>query len=92
MTIAGRGAPGTHRTTDGFFAEPLRDSYTLMRGRVIAARSAELTLPSHPARLSSSVRVTCAAISRLTRGRFGDSHDELLYVIRKPQDRFARVV
>jgi hypothetical protein len=176
MTTAGRGAPGTHRTTDGFFAEPLRDyvlhclggpvsllqagclaplaelgigeltlggfeisvtavdaalldrllpgparkalwsrfrpevpgpfpavydkpvgdagiaSYTLMRGLVIAARGAELTLPSHPARLSSSVRVTCAAISRLTRGRFGDSHDELLYVIRKPQDRFARVV
>jgi len=184
MTTAGRGAAGTHRTTDRFFAEPLRDyvlhclggpvsllqagclaplaelgigeltlggfeisvtavdadhplarkvlhdtttsyedvivgdlrtvpiaqraydvvycagpvcdagiaSYTLMRGLVIAARGAGLTLPSHPARLSSSVRVTCAAISRLTRGRFGDSHDELLYVIRKPQDRFARVV
>jgi SAM-dependent methyltransferase len=67
-------------------------SYTLMRGLVIAARGTELTRPSHPARLSSSVRITCAAISRLTRGRFGDSHDELLYVIRKPQDRFARVV
>jgi hypothetical protein len=200
MTTAGRGAPGTHRTTDGFFAGPLRDyalhclggpvsllqagclaplaelgigdcagllervqhvelvldrlvsalkpgglllirtmdrysaaalldrllpgparkalwsrfrpevpgpfpavydkpvcdagiaSCTLMRGLVIAARGAGLTLPSHPAGLSSSVRVTCAAISRLTRGRFGDSHDELLYVIRKPQDRFARVV
>lgn len=67
-------------------------SYTLMRGLVIAARGTELTLPSGPGRLSSSVRITCAAISRLTRGRFGDSHNELLYVIRKPQDRFARVV
>jgi SAM-dependent methyltransferase len=67
-------------------------SYTLMRGLVIAARGAELTLPASPERLSSSVRITCAAISRVTRGRFGDSHDELLYVIRKPQDRFARVV
>lgn len=67
-------------------------SYTLMRGLVIAARGAERTLPERPARLSSSVRITCAAISRLTRGRFGDNHDELLYVIRKPQDRFARVV
>jgi len=67
-------------------------SYTLMRGLVIAARSAEVTLPPHPARLSSSVRITCGAISRLTRGRFSDAHDELLYVIRKPQDRFARVV
>jgi SAM-dependent methyltransferase len=67
-------------------------SYTLMRGLVIAARRAEVTLPDHPARLSSSVRITCAAISRLTLGRFGNTHDELLYVIRKPQDRFARVV
>jgi hypothetical protein len=66
--------------------------YALMRGLVIAARGAELTLPSTPERLSSSVRVTYGAIARLTRGRFGDSHDELLYVIRKPQDRFARVV
>jgi hypothetical protein len=38
------------------------------------------------------MRVTYAAISRLTRGRFGDSHDELLYVIRRPQDQSARVV
>jgi SAM-dependent methyltransferase len=34
----------------------------------------------------------CAAISRLSRGRFNDSHNELLYVIRKPLDSFARVV
>jgi len=47
--------------------------------------------PTRP-RISSSVGNTCMAISRLTRGRFGDSHDELQYVIRKPQDRFARVV
>jgi hypothetical protein len=38
------------------------------------------------------VRITCAAISWLTRGRYANSHDELLYVIRKPLDRFARVV
>jgi SAM-dependent methyltransferase len=67
-------------------------SYTLTRGLVIATRGAELTLPGRPAGLSSSVRITCAAISGLTRGRFTNSHDELLYVIRKPQDRFARVV
>jgi len=67
-------------------------SYTLMRGLVIAARGTDLTLPPQPVRLSSSMRVTYAAISRLTRQRFGDSHDELLYVIRRPQDQFARVV
>jgi SAM-dependent methyltransferase len=67
-------------------------SYTLARGLVIATRGTQLTLPKRPAGLSSSMRITCAAISRLTRGRFTNSHDELLYVIRKPQDRFARVV
>ena len=67
-------------------------SYTLMRGLVIAARTSDLTRPDRPAGLSSSVRITCAAISRLSGGRFDDSHDELLYVIRKPLDRFARVL
>lgn len=60
--------------------------------KALVSRRGELTLPSGPAGLSSSVRITCAAVSRLARGRFGDGHDELLYVIRKPQDRFARVV
>jgi SAM-dependent methyltransferase len=67
-------------------------SYALLRGLVIASRGTELTRPDHPAGLSSSVRIICAAIAWLTRGRFTDSHDELLYVIRKPMDRFARVV
>jgi SAM-dependent methyltransferase len=67
-------------------------SYALLRGLVIATRGAEQTRPDLPAGLSSSMRIICAAIAGLTRGRFTDSHDELLYVIRKPMDRFARVV
>src|ERR1700761_5824713 len=67
-------------------------SYALRRGLVIVSRTSEVTRPDRPAGLSSSVRITCAAISRLSGGRFDDSHDELLYVIRKPLDRFARVV
>jgi len=67
-------------------------SYALVRGLVIAARASDLTRPARPPALSSSVRITCAAISRLSGGRFDDSHDELLYVIRKPLDRFARIV
>jgi len=67
-------------------------SYALMRGLVIAARGSELARPDRPAGLSSSVRLACAAISRLSGGRFVDGHDELLYVIRKPLDQFARVV
>jgi hypothetical protein len=38
------------------------------------------------------VRIACGAISRLSGGRYANGHDELLYVIRKPLDRFARVV
>ena len=47
-------------------------SYALMRGLVIAARGSELSRPDHPAGLSSSVRITCAAIARLSGGRFAD--------------------
>jgi SAM-dependent methyltransferase len=67
-------------------------SYALLRGLVIATRGTEVTRPDHPAGLSSSVRIICAAIAWLSRGRYTASHDELLYVIRKPTDRFARVV
>ncbi|MGA2829080.1 MAG: hypothetical protein ABSF03_23540 [Streptosporangiaceae bacterium] len=59
-------------------------SCALMRGFVIAARASDLPLPDEPAALASSVRMTCAAISRLSGGHFGDAHDELLCVIRKP--------
>src|SRR5579863_2375698 len=41
-------------------------SYALMHGLVISARTSELTLPDQPVGLSSSVRITCAAISRLS--------------------------
>jgi hypothetical protein len=67
-------------------------SFTLMRGLVVAQQGAEPTLQANPARLSSMLRGACTVISRLTGGRFENGHDELLYVIRKPQDRFARVV
>ena len=67
-------------------------SYALLHGLVIAARASELTIPDDPPGLSSSVKLTRSAIARLTGGRFADSHDELLYVIRKPEDRFARVL
>jgi SAM-dependent methyltransferase len=67
-------------------------SYALMRGLVIAQRSAEHTLPASPRRLSASVRLAGRTITWLSRGRFTSRHDALLYVIRKPEDRSARVV
>jgi len=88
--------PGTPGPFPAVYEETVSEkgiaSYALMRGLVIAARASELTRPDQPPGLSSSVRITCAAIARLSRGRYADSHDELLYVIRKPLDRFARVV
>lgn len=66
-------------------------SYALARGLVIMGHTAEPTLKANPARLSSTVRTACSVISRLTRGRYSGEHDELLYLIRKPQDRFAPV-
>jgi SAM-dependent methyltransferase len=87
------GTPGPFRPV---YEKPVSQegiaSYALMRGLVITARGSDLTRPERPAVLCSSVRVTCAAISRLSGGRFAAGHDELLYVIRKPLDRFARVV
>jgi SAM-dependent methyltransferase len=87
------GIPGPFRPVyEKAVCDEAISSYSLLRGLVIAARGRELTRPGLPAGLSSSVRITCAAISRLTGGRYTDGHDELLYVIRKPLDRFARVV
>ena len=64
----------------------------MMHGLVIAGRADELTRPAGPARLSAAVRAACAVIARVTGGRYSDGHDELLYVIRKPLDQFARVL
>ena len=87
------GAPGPFPAV---YEKPVSESgirsYALMRGLVVAHHTSEPTLKANPARLSSTVRTACSVISRLTMGRYGDDHDELLYVIRKPQDRFARVI
>ena len=45
-----------------------------------------------PDRLARTVAATCRLVCLLTRGRLTDAHDEVLYVIRKPEERFARVV
>ena len=43
-------------------------------------------------RAGQAVSALRGFISRLTRGRLTDAYDEVLYVIRKPEDRLARVV
>jgi hypothetical protein len=65
-------------------------SYVLRRGLVIAQRQALSLLAERrrPFLLLAASRL----VARLSRGRLTSAHDELRYVIRKPENRFARVL
>lgn len=67
-------------------------AYALAHGLVITRRESARTVPGGPGRLSRAVAAARTLVAWLSRGRLTDSHDELLYVIRKPEDRFARLV
>jgi SAM-dependent methyltransferase len=67
-------------------------AYMLMRGLVIAQRKTVRSLPAQPEKLSRVVSAARKTVSVASRRRLTDRHDELLFVIRKPEDRFARVV
>jgi SAM-dependent methyltransferase len=66
------------------------ESYVLRRGLVIAQRQALSPLEGRgwAALLLPASRI----VARLSRGRLTTAHDELRYVIRKPEDPFARVL
>jgi SAM-dependent methyltransferase len=66
--------------------------YTLMRGLVITARAKARSSLGVTDRVTKAADTACLLIEWLTRGRLSAGHDQLLYVIRKPEDRFARVV
>ncbi len=75
--------------------------YVHMRGLIIAHRETGNTWPEPPASPGSSARsgrkvragrAACRMIRSLTRGRATDAYDEVSYVIRKPENRFARVL
>ena len=66
-------------------------AYTLMRELVIAERRALGGLAggmAEPYGFLAGQKL----IARLSRGRLTAAHEELLYVLRKPEDRFARVL
>ena len=67
-------------------------AYTQLRGLVITRRETAKTAPAGSGRACHAVSALRGLISWLTRGRLTDAHDEVLYVIRKPEDRLARVV
>ena len=43
-------------------------------------------------RLAAAMRAARTLVRWLSRNQRTDAYDELLYVIRKPEDRFARLV
>ena len=45
-----------------------------------------------PARMAWGAPLACRLIAAMSRGKHPDDHDDLLYVIRKPVNRFARVL
>jgi SAM-dependent methyltransferase len=67
-------------------------AYALSHGLVFVRRETARTVPGPPGRLTGAIGVARALIAWLSRGRLTDAHDELLFVIRKPEDRFARLV
>ncbi len=66
-------------------------AYAAAHGLVIIRRETARTAEP-PGQLTGAVTAARALIAWLSRGRLTDEHDELLYVIRKPEDRFARLV
>jgi SAM-dependent methyltransferase len=67
-------------------------AYTLARGLLIAERETVRDRPKRPARPAWGAPLACRLIAAATRGKLPDDHDDLLYVIRKPENRFARVL
>ena len=68
------------------------ESYAAAHGLVITRRESARTLPDRPVRLAAALRTTRVMIGFLSRNQRTDAHDELLYVIRKPEDSSARLV
>ncbi len=67
-------------------------SYALMRGLVIAEQQplGGLAGGLHPA--PRGYLAAQKAVAALSRGRLTAAHEELLYVMRKPENRFARIL
>ena len=66
-------------------------SYAQRRGLVISQREASSSLAG-PGRQRPRLWLACRVVERLSLGRLSRGHDELRYVIRKPQPGFARVL
>lgn len=67
-------------------------AYLHNRGLVVSQRQVARTMPHQPERLCRALGTARRLVAFCSRGRLTDAHDQVLFVIRKPEDRFARVV
>ncbi len=67
-------------------------SYALMRGLVIAAQQPLGGLAGGLRPAPRGYLAAQKAVAALSRGRLTAAHEELLYVMRKPENRFARIL
>jgi hypothetical protein len=85
------GGPGPYRAVyERLVSERGIQSYILRRGLVIAQRQTVSLLPGR--RRPLWLLAVSGLVTGLSRGRLSATHDELRYVIRKPEDQFARVL
>jgi hypothetical protein len=67
-------------------------AYVLLHGLVVAERGALGGLAGGLPRGPYGYIAAQTLVARLSRGRLTAAHEDLLYVIRKPEDRFARIL
>jgi hypothetical protein len=87
------GEPGPYVAVYERLASPRGvHAYVLMHGLVIAERGALGGLAGGLPRGPHGYLTAQKLVARLSRGRLTADHEDLLYVIRKPEDRFARII
>lgn len=67
-------------------------AYALLRGLAVADMLTLGGQAAGPGRSPTGFLAAQRLVGRLSRGRLSPAHEELLYVLRKPEDRFARVL
>jgi SAM-dependent methyltransferase len=87
------GEPGPHTAVYERLASGRGvQAYVTMHGLVIAERGALGGLAGGLRRGPHGYLTAQKLVARLSRGRLTAAHGDLLYVIRKPEDRFARII
>jgi SAM-dependent methyltransferase len=86
------GHPGPHRPVYEPIASARGIEAFVSRHGLSVAHRAAVRAAAPPGRAATFARSVTRLVSWLSGGRLAHDHDELWYVIRRPQDRFARVL